>query len=135
MTQEYAKQRLEQHGVRPTKQRLAVYEFLIRNPIHPTADTVFKELNAAGNEFSLATIYNSLNRLAEAGLVRVLTINTDEQRFDATTNEHGHFRCTSCGHVEDFVVNFNDANIHFPTDADIVKRELFCSGLCNACRL
>ena len=35
---------LQAHGVRATQQRVAVYEYLLLHPIHPTADMIFTAL-------------------------------------------------------------------------------------------
>ena len=124
---------LERHGVRPTQQRVAVYAFLASHPIHPTAETIYGELCKTHPRFSRATVYNSLNKLAQAGLIKVLTITPDEQRFDGTVDDHGHFRCTQCGRVFDFPVDFSGAFTHFPPHAQWHSRELFCTGLCADC--
>lgn len=125
---------MEAGGVRPTKQRLAVYDYLLHHPIHPTAETIFRDMADAGTGFSRATVYNTLNRLADAGLIKVLTIEADELRFDATVADHGHFRCVRCGCVTDFPLDFDASRISFPADCEIHSRELFCSGICGACR-
>lgn len=122
-------------GVRPTQQRMAVYEYLVGHPIHPTAETIYRELTGMHPGFSRATVYNSLNKLAEAGLIKVLTIDPEEQRFDGTTDDHGHFRCLMCGQVFDFDVDFDAALRYFPGDTTLQTRELFCTGLCPACRV
>lgn len=125
---------LAKSGVRPTQQRVAVYDFLVCHPIHPTAETIYRELVQQYPGFSRATVYNSLNKLADAGLIKVLTIDPDEQRFDGTTGDHGHFRCTRCGQVCDFPVDFEAALAGFPPDTALASRELFCTGLCAGCR-
>lgn len=125
---------LMEKGVRPTQQRMAVYEYLAGHPIHPTAETIYRELAGLYPGFSRATVYNSLNKLAEAGLIKVLTIDPEEQRFDGTTADHGHFRCLKCGQVFDFDVDFDTALQYFPKDACVQTRELFCTGMCPACR-
>lgn len=124
---------LDENGVRPTRQRIAVYKFLACHPIHPTAETIYHELQKTHSNFSRATVYNSLNKLAEVGLIKVLTIDPDEQRFDGTIRDHGHFRCTRCGQVFDFPVDFEAALSALPNDAQLYSRELFCTGVCANC--
>lgn len=125
---------LTQKGLRPTQQRIAVYDFLLRHPIHPTAETIYRELGSQYPSFSRATVYNSLNRLADVGLVKVLTIDAEEQRFDATVADHGHFQCSACGRVYDFPVDYAAALAEFPQELQLGSRELFCTGLCPDCR-
>jgi Fur family transcriptional regulator, peroxide stress response regulator len=36
---------LEHHGIKPSVQRLRIYEYLYRNRIHPTVDTIYSALS------------------------------------------------------------------------------------------
>lgn len=67
MTEQEIQSLLRANGVRPTQQRVAVYQYLAAHPIHPTAETIYRELIAQYPGFSRATVYNSLHKLAEAG--------------------------------------------------------------------
>lgn len=60
----------------------------------------------------------------------MLTIDPDEQRFDGTVRDHGHFRCVRCGAVTDFPVDYAAALAEFPPQAMLMTRELFCTGVC-----
>ena len=135
MTEQEIQSLLRANGVRPTQQRVAVYQYLAAHPIHPTAETIYRELIAQYPSFSRATVYNSLHKLAEAGLIKVLTIDPDEQRFDGTVRDHGHFRCVRCGAVTDFPVDYAAALAEFPPQAMLMTRELFCTGVCAGCRM
>ena len=50
---------------------------------------------------SKTTVYNTLNTLIDAGLVKLITIDENETRYDIDTTTHGHFKCESCG-IYDF---------------------------------
>ena len=64
-------ERLKRHGLRPTRQRLALVKILFdRGDRHVTADNLRDEAAAAGVRVSLATIYNTLNQFTAAGLLR-----------------------------------------------------------------
>lgn len=73
---------LQERGIRATQQRLAVYEYLLLHPVHPTADMIFTALTPRYPSFSRTTIYNTLHTLVEAGLIREVNIDPQEQRFD-----------------------------------------------------
>ncbi len=134
MDQATMSRRMEDCGLRPTKQRLAVYAYLLSHPVHPTAETIYRELTMTGQDFSRATVYNSLNKLVDAGLIKALSIEAEEQRFDADMAEHGHFRCTTCGNVMDFPLDLTETEIPYPAGCAIRWRELFCYGLCGECQ-
>jgi Fe2+ or Zn2+ uptake regulation protein len=49
-------------------------EFVARHPIHATAEEVFNAVYRSEPRASRATIYNNLNALVEAGLVREVSL-------------------------------------------------------------
>jgi len=93
---------LKSTGVRITPQRHAILEFLIQSMIHPTADDIYKALEAKFPNMSVATVYNNLRVFREAGLVKELTYGDSSSRFDFVTNDHYHIICDSCGKIVDF---------------------------------
>ena len=88
-------------ALRPTAQRWAVLEFLVRRPVHATAEQVCRAVNRTVPRASRATVYNSLRSLARAGLVREVVAEGQAARFDARLRRHHHFICERCGAVED----------------------------------
>ena len=105
MTNQVISDTLRRHGICPTQQRMAVYEFLLKNRTHPTADILYQALVQQHPNFSRTTVYNTAKALAKAGLIRIISIDAGEQRFDAGVEPHGHFRCNVCGSVIDFPVS------------------------------
>lgn len=93
---------LKSTGVRITPQRHAILEFLIQSMIHPTADEIYKALEAKFPNMSVATVYNNLRVFRESGLVKELTYGDSSSRFDFVTNDHYHIICDSCGKIVDF---------------------------------
>ncbi len=130
-------ERLSSYGVRPTSQRLAVYEYLLSHPIHPSVDTVYAALIKKQPSFSRTTVYNSLHTLVQAGLVRELPLCSEERRYDAGMMPHAHFRCTRCGCIHD--VPLDDAAMRVacqpPAGVVVTGQELVLSGQCAACYL
>ena len=124
---------LSSHGVRPTQQRIAVYDYLLNHPIHPSADTIYTALSAKYPVFSRTTIYNSLNTLLEARLIRSVPLSPEEQRFDANTRDHGHFRCRRCGQIYDFELDQDALNALCPPRYRSEQGDLFFTGTCPLC--
>jgi Fur family peroxide stress response transcriptional regulator len=93
---------LKSTGVRITPQRHAILEFLIQSMIHPTADDIYRALEAKFPNMSVATVYNNLRVFRESGLVKELTYGDSSSRFDFVTNDHYHIICDSCGKIVDF---------------------------------
>ena len=124
---------LSAHGVRPTQQRIAVFDYLLTHHTHPSADTIYNALSREYPVFSRTTIYNSLNTLLEARLIRAVTITPEEQRFDGNTSDHGHFRCLSCGEIFDFEVDPAVIRSFCPSGFREEQSNLFFTGRCPRC--
>lgn len=92
---------LESKGVKATVQRLAILEYIADNRKHPTADQVYREMVKRMPMLSKTTVYNTLNKLAESGLLVPLAITGTEIHFDSITGSHHHFLCEICGGITD----------------------------------
>ena len=130
---EQLKNDLRQCGLRVTEQRLAVYEWLQKNPVHPTADIIWQALLPHYPNLSLTTVYNTVNALAEHGLIRIVTIDKTEQRFDGDAGDHGHFHCRACGNITDFPIDPEDIKGMLPKGFAPEQCDVFVKGLCAAC--
>lgn len=126
---------LQERGVRPTPQRLAVYEYLLTHRTHPTAEAIFEALLPRYPSFSRTTIYNSLKVLMQAGLIRVVSIDPTEQHFDGYAADHGHCRCDVCGRLFDFPVPDDAITSLIPDGFAVSQQDVFFTGVCRDCIL
>jgi hypothetical protein len=58
-------------GLKLTPQRIAIVRELAGDPSHPTAQEIFDRLQSSMPTMSFATVYNTLDALARAGLMRL----------------------------------------------------------------
>jgi len=79
-------------NVRWTRQRSAVYAALVAAKTHPTAEELRELILGDEAPLSLATVYNTLETLSEAGLCRRLAAASGcaAARFDADLTPHAH---------------------------------------------
>jgi Fe2+ or Zn2+ uptake regulation protein len=91
----------EERSLRMTSQRFCIMEYLLRRHVHSTADEIYHAINRSDPRASRATVYNSLNALSRAGLVREISIDGKATLFDSNLHRHHHFVCDHCGRVED----------------------------------
>ena len=97
-----ALERLKRHGLRPTRQRLALVRLLFeRGDRHVTADQLHAEAAAAGVRVSLATIYNTLNQFTAAGVLREVVVVAGRSYFDTNASEHHHILVEPTGELID----------------------------------
>ncbi len=87
-----AGERLRAVGLRPTRQRIALAGLLFaKGDRHLTAEELHEEAVGAGFPVSLATVYNTLHQFTDAGMLRVLAIESSKTYFDTNTSDHQHF--------------------------------------------
>ena len=132
-TLENLKQELKKKNISLSYQRLKVLEYLIQHRCHPTVDQIFSEIKKDIPTLSKTTVYNTLRTLAEAGLVKVITIEDKETRYDIDTKDHGHFKCDSCGTIFDFPIDIDSL---IPEDLSkfmINDKNVYFKGICSKC--
>src|SRR5262249_23607982 len=122
--------------LRPTTQRYAVLEFLVRSPIHATADEIFVAVNRRDPRASRATVYNNLRSLSKAGLVPEVHSEGNAARLDASLHRHHHFLCEDCGTMEDipwFDIP-DSAGCSALGERHVRNYEIVFRGACARCR-
>ena len=83
-----------------TKYEKQIYEIVNKLTGHMTADQIFSELKKSYPSVSLATVYNNLNKLCEAGLIRRVSVEGSPDRYDRPA-KHDHLVCRRCGKLTD----------------------------------
>ncbi len=119
--------------IRLSHQRLKVLEYLAQNYNHPTADQIYNGLHDDVPTLSKTTVYNTLNSLADAGLVRAINIEDNEIRYDVNTDDHGHFKCESCKKIYDFDIDINLFKTHELDNFEINDKNVYFKGICPDC--
>ena len=127
---------LRDSGCRLTSQRLAIIDYLVQREDHPSARQIHRALQGHRIRPSLATVYNTLSRLVELGMLREMEFDARDNRFDTNLQPHLNLVCTKCGAMSDC----DGAPAIRP--ATILKREGFQPtgfrlefyGLCSHCR-
>ena len=92
--------RLNSHGLKATPQRIQVYEAMCRLG-HASADTVYQQLGEARGRMTLATVYNVLESLTEAGLLVRRPSLSNKMFFDVDTSAHFHLYRQDTGEIID----------------------------------
>jgi Fe2+ or Zn2+ uptake regulation protein len=127
--------KLHNKGIRPSYHRIRVLEYLYRKKEnHPTADEVFEALSPDIPSLSKTTVYNALHTFVESGLARVVDIDDSEARYDTMLLDHGHFKCTACGAISNFAVDFACISIGGLDQFEIYEKNVYFKGLCPKCR-
>lgn len=122
-------------GFKRTPQRLAILDYLEGNTLHPSAEDVYRAVTKKYCSLSFATVYNTLNTLAQSGAVRELTLDPERKRYDPNTEPHHHLICVTCKKVIDV---FEDVTVGIPKriekEFSIFGNHVEFYGHCSVCR-
>ena len=92
---------LADSGVRATPQREVIFQVLLEERDHPTAEELFNRVKTKLPSISLATVYNCLETLEHCGLVKPVNFERESTRYCPNRREHAHFLDASTGKVRD----------------------------------
>lgn len=130
-------EQLHDHGLRVTRQRLAVLGFLEAHP-HSSADAVVSGVRDELPDLSMQSVYNVLNDLTALGMLRRFTppgsAALHETRVD---DNHHHAVCMTCGRIEDVECAVGHAPCLSPSEThgmDIQVADVVYQGVCARCR-
>ena len=98
-------ERLKQHDITPTQQRVEIAKILFAKPQHLSAEQVLDLANQQSSAVSKATVYNTLGLFASKGLVNELTVDPAKIFYDSNTHAHYHFYHVDTGKLEDIPVS------------------------------
>lgn len=96
-------QRLRQHHIQPSAQRVAVAQYVLQTQDHPSADQVWDRVRH-GHGFpmlSRATVYNTLHLFVDRGLLRELVLAEGKVVYDPKVEPHHHFIDDETGEIQD----------------------------------
>ena len=92
---------LRDHGLQVTYQRLAIYQALYFTKEHPSAEVIYQQVKKRFPMISLGTVYKTLEKFYEVGLIQKVNPITEVARYDAITGPHHHMVCLQCQSIQD----------------------------------
>ena len=82
--------KLENNGLRPTKQRMILAKLLFeKGKRHISAENLHSEVKKEDRKISLATIYNTLKQFTKLGLIREIVVDQNKSLY--CTNKESHY--------------------------------------------
>jgi Fur family ferric uptake transcriptional regulator len=129
---------LQQRGLRPTRQRVAVLASLASEPNDATAQQIHARLRTRSERVGLATVYRTLALLSEHGVVDALMHHPGEACYRLCgTGHHHHLVCEECHRV----VELGDcelegwlARLATEHGFTVAAHSLEVTGTCAECR-
>jgi len=124
---------MRSNGIKPSYQRIKIYEYLVKNRNHPTTEIIYHNLIKKIPTFSRTTVYNTMELFIKKGIVSMISIDEKEARFDADTSIHAHFMCTVCKNIYDIPVKSGEVNISGLKGFKVSENHINFKGICKSC--
>ncbi len=143
ITIEVLKQRLQARKHKMTTQRRTVLNVFVECPgEHLSADDVSKKLIAKDMDIGMATIYRSLELLADLGILNRMEFGDRCKRYEIRTmspneHQHHHMICLKCNQVFEFQEDLLDQlekDISQKSGFKIVDHQVIFYGYCKGCQ-
>jgi len=125
-------ERLLDHNIKPSVQRIAIMQYLMEYPVHPSADDIYTALSPSMPTLSKTTVYNTLKLFSEQGAAQMLTIDEKNTNFDADTSLHSHFLCKCCGHIYDLQCPEAVKDVE-SMEMEVAEVHYYYKGICKNC--
>lgn len=127
---------LQEANLRITRPRLAVLQAVSENA-HAETDAIIRASRQYAADVSHQTVYDALNALTAAGLVRRIQPNGSLARYETRVGDnHHHVVCRTCGTIADVDCAVGDAPCLSASDDRgfvIDEAEVIYWGLCPDC--
>ncbi len=103
-SQKAFKAALDSKGLKFTKQRSEILDYLVKAKDHLTPEAIYRELNKKDPSLGRATVFRTLRILEDAGLADKIMLangrNAYEHKF--AKPHHDHLICVGCSRIIEF---------------------------------
>ena len=137
-TQDQFRQFLKLRGLSLTKERREILEVALGMPRHFSVDDLYFAMRQAGQRPSKATLYRTVQLLAESRILRESALSGRQASYEIEESGqyHVHMICEHCGKmselsgptIEKFVRDISGEEHFLPLGAQIKL-----TGVCDAC--
>ena len=116
-----------------TKYEKDIFAIINTSRDHLTVEQIFQKLREIHPQVVLATVYNNLNRLLEEELIRKVSVEGMQDRYDRM-KKHDHLVCRRCGKLSDITLEDLTASLKKQLGDDVLYYDLKVYYVCPACR-
>ncbi len=127
---------LKARKLRKTPERFALLEYIASVPGHFTLEMMQQHVEDSGFHMSRATLYNTVNLLTEAGMLRRHDIEGLPVQYElASTPPHSHLVCTTCHKLKEvrdkYFIAFMNTRKYTAFNTQYYSHYVF--GTCSTC--
>jgi len=125
--------RLQEAGKRLTAERELLFDIISRNP-HLDAAALYRLALEANPKIGQATVYRTLNLLAELELVDVSTLGEAHGHYELRAEDHAHVVCLDCGSIREIPPPRGLRQLDELNGFDVRQTQLEVVGYCPKCQ-
>ena len=130
---------LRDHRQPVTRQRDLVAQVVLLADDHLSVDAIQRRLREQGDSVGTATVYRTLEKLVESGLVRAHDFGEGFKRFEPmpAQTDHEHLICERCGRVVEFQNERLERMLPIIADEHAfqhARHRVEIYGVCRECR-
>ena len=127
------------NGIKNTRQRNLIYDYLKHEQIPATAEQIYLKLKEEGTAINLSTVYRILDLFISRGLaVKSNTIDGNRTMFELCHSEHKHHLiCVCCKkivYVDNCPLEVFERTLEKKMSFDITGHKLEIFGFCQECK-
>ena len=126
---------LDAHALRRTTERYAILNRIMNINGHFTVEELQQLLDIDGFRVSRSTVYNTIELLIEAKLLRRHVFEGMQAQYERITLPHTHLICTTCGKIKEVrdpnLAAFMNARRFNAFNTD--HYSLYVYGTCSTC--
>ena len=130
--------RVRQHGLRMTRQRVLVLQALCELGGHASAEDIYEQATLHQHNLDLSTVYRTLERLRDLRVLSQTDLGRGCAEFEVVTDrQHHHLVCQGCGQVFDLDHDYLSAaarDIRRDLGFEPIFDHFAIFGWCRACR-
>lgn len=116
-----------------TKQRECILRAVRENEGHYTAEEIFELAKKEYPGIAVATVYNNLNALVEARIIKRISRVGKPDVYDKSICPHEHMICTVCARIFDLDLPTVREELNKSVNSVIEDYDLTVYAKCNEC--
>ncbi len=126
---------MRERGLRVTRQRKAMLEYLLSSDEHPSARKIWETVRQQVPSISLSTVYSTLSELKDAGIIKEIEFDEMENRYEGNLSPHINLICIRCGTIIDYATahTFDSEQIRQTARFHVFQSRFELYGVCENC--
>ncbi len=116
-----------------TKYEEEIYHIITASAEHLAVEQIYDILKKKYPKVVMATVYNNVNKLWKARLIRKISVENMPDRYDRTV-QHDHLVCQRCGRLRDIVFEDLTDSLHRQIGGEFLSYDLKVLYICPDCK-